>query len=147
MTEQPPGPPPGNYPPPQPRRVAVIRLRSLRRVVVIPAAATSAVSARWLPAASPPQSGGYAPPPPQSGGYPPPPPPGGYPPAGPGYGGYGTQPQYDVGDGFSWAWNKFTKNAGPLIIATLVYALVELVVVGILVTLVLDCLRNRRRKS
>ena len=97
----------------------------------------------------PPQQGGYPPPPPPSGypppphqgGYPPPPPgapgyppaPAGYPPAGPpGYG--GAQP-YNVGEAFSWAWNKFTKNAGPLIIATLVYGLI-LIVLQVIVNLV-----------
>ena len=96
----------------------------------------------------PPQHGGYPPPPPpsgyppppQHGGYPPPPQgapgyppaPGGYPPAGPpGYG--GAQP-YNVGEAFSWAWNKFTKNAGPLIIATLVYGLI-LIVLQVIVNL------------
>ena len=80
-----------------------------------------------------PRPSGY-PPPPQQGGYPPPPqhgPPGyqpapaGYPPAGPpGYG--GAQP-FNVGEAFSWAWNKFSKNAAPLIIATLVYGLIVIV--------------------
>jgi len=82
----------------------------------------------------PPQQGGYPPPPPpsgyppppQQGGYPPPPQqgysPAGYPPAGPpGYG--GAQP-FSVGEAFSWAWRKFSKNAAPLIIATLVYGLI-----------------------
>ncbi len=95
----------------------------------------------------PPQQGGYPPPPPPSG-YPPPPhqggyppapqqggyqqAPGGYPPAGPpGYG--GAQP-YSVGEAFSWAWNKFTKNAAPLIIATLVYGLI-IVVLQVIVNL------------
>jgi uncharacterized membrane protein len=95
----------------------------------------------------PPGQGGYPPPPPPSG-YPPPPPPsgyppppqqggyqqapGGYPPAGPpGYG--GAQP-YSVGEAFSWAWNKFTKNAAPLIIATLVYGLI-IVVLQVIVNL------------
>ena len=60
-------------------------------------------------------------------------PPAGYPPAGPpGYG--GAQP-YNVGEAFSWAWNKFTKNAGPLIIATLVYGLI-LIVLQVIVNLV-----------
>ncbi len=89
----------------------------------------------------PPQQGGYPPPPPpsgyppppQQGGYPPPPPsaqgyppgPQGYPPAGPpGYG--GAQP-FNVGEAFSWAWNKFSKNAAPLVIATLVFGLVVIV--------------------
>ena len=126
MTDQPPGgyPPPqppqsGGYPPPQPPQSG------------------------GYPPPPPPQSGGYPPPPPpQSGGYPPPPPPqsggyppppqsggylppaGGYPPAGgPGYG-----TGYDVGEAFKWAWNKFTKYAGPLIVATLVYALIAMAV-------------------
>jgi uncharacterized membrane protein len=80
----------------------------------------------------PPQQGGY-PPPPQQGGYPPPPggahgyssAPGGYPP--PGEPGYGGAQAFSVGDAFSWAWNKFSKNAAPLIIATLVYGLIVIV--------------------
>jgi uncharacterized membrane protein len=80
----------------------------------------------------PPPQGGY-PPPPQQGGYPPPPhgapgyPPAaaGYPPAGPP--GYGVAQAFNVGEAFSWAWNKFSKNAGPLIIATLVYGLIVIV--------------------
>lgn len=123
MTDQPPPPyggsqppPPGNYPPPPPGGYP------------------------------PPPPGGY--PPPQQGGYPPPPPQGGYPPpAGPGgypppqqggyppqpppgypsaagYGaGFGQQP-YSVGDAISWAWNKFSSNAVPLIVATLVFGLI-----------------------
>ena len=95
-----------------------------------------------------PQQGGYPPPPPPSG-YPPPPQQGGYPPPPPGAPGYppaqagyqpvgppgygGAQP-YSVGEAFSWAWNKFTKNAGPLIIATLVYGLI-LVVLQVIVNL------------
>jgi uncharacterized membrane protein len=106
----------------------------------------------------PPQQGGY-PPPPRQGGYPPPPPsgyppppqqggypplpqhgppgyqpgPAGYPPAGPpGYG--GAQP-FNVGEAFSWAWNKFSKNAAPLIIATLVYGLI-VIVLQVIVNLV-----------
>ena len=93
----------------------------------------------------PPPPGGYPPPPP-GGGYPPPPggypspPPGGYPPPPPGWGyppppgggypgwGYppppGARPSFSVGEGFSWAWNKFTKNAGPLVVATLVFGLI-----------------------
>src|SRR6185312_3260707 len=77
----------------------------------------------------PPQSGGYPPPPPpQGGGYPPPPPQaGGYPPPAPGYG----APAYSVGDAFSWAWNKFSKNAGPLIVATLVLGAIVGIIYGI----------------
>jgi uncharacterized membrane protein len=118
MNNPPPPPPPGGYPPPQ--------------------------QGGYPP---PPQRGGYPPPPPPSGypppphqgGYPPPPQhggyqqaSGGYPPAGaPGYG--GAQP-YSVGEAFSWAWNKFTKNAAPLIIATLVYGLI-IVVLQVIVNL------------
>jgi uncharacterized membrane protein len=120
MTE----PPPGGYPPPQPPQ-----------------------SGGYQPP-QPPQSGGYQPPAaPQGGGYPPPPPPhsggsppppqgggypppgGGYPPAaGPGYGGYGAYgagQRYDAIEGLKWAWNKFVKYAGPLIVATVVYALIS----------------------
>ena len=108
----PPGnfPPPGNYPPP--------------------------------PGYGPPPPGyGYPPPPP--GAYPPPPgygppqpgaypPPGSYPPPPPFEGGYFPPPpgygppanRYSVGEGLSWAWEKFTKNAGPLVVATLVFWLV-----------------------
>jgi len=103
----------------------------------------------------PPPPGGYPPPPPPQGSYPPPPPPqggyappppggysppqGGYPQQGgyPAQGGYGGYPpvaggQLDLGDGFGWAWNKFSKNAVPLIVATLVYALVLSAVYGII---------------
>ncbi|MDT5098243.1 MAG: hypothetical protein QOC76_1980 [Mycobacterium sp.] len=80
----------------------------------------------------PPHQGGY-PPPPHQGGYPPPPPgaqsyqpaQSGYPPAG--TPGYGAAQGFNVGEAFSWAWNKFSKNAGPLIIATLVYGLIVIV--------------------
>lgn len=97
----------------------------------------------------PPPPGGYPPPPPPPGGYPPPPPPGGYPPphgGAPGYppppqqGGYpppgypppggpgfGGAPAYSIGDAFSWAWNRFTNNAVPLLVATLVWGLVIVV--------------------
>ncbi|MFC7676890.1 hypothetical protein ACFQWH_27670 [Mycolicibacterium sp. GCM10028919] len=87
----------------------------------------------------PPPQGGYPPPP--QGGYPPPPqggyappPPGGYAPAGyasAGGQGFGQQ-GFSAGEGFSWAWNKFSKNAVPLIVPTLVYALA----VGILYAIV-----------
>ncbi len=55
---------------------------------------------------------------------------GGYPPAGH-YGPGGGRP-YSVGEAFSWAWNKFSKNAVPLIVATLVYALVVLALQAII---------------
>ncbi len=111
MTEQPPGPPPGSYPPPPPPQGG------------------------GYPPPQPPSGGGSypPPPPPQGGGYQTPPPQGGYPASagGPGYGGYSAEQPYSVGDAFSWAWNKFTKNAGPLIIASLVYGLVISIILGI----------------
>ena len=91
----------------------------------------------------PPPGGGSYPPPPPGGGFPPapggfPPPPGaGYPPGAPGYPpvgapGYGPGPgAYSVGDSLSWAWNKFSKNAVPLIVATVVYGLIISVLFGI----------------
>ncbi|MGA9376380.1 MAG: hypothetical protein WBV64_15400, partial [Mycobacterium sp.] len=87
----------------------------------------------------PPPPGGYPPPPPQ-GAYPPPPPGGGYPPpAGyppPGYPGTpGAGAPFNVGDAFSWAWNKFSKNAAALIVPTLVYALIVGIVGGIVYAL------------
>src|SRR6201999_3979686 len=95
---------------------------------------------------------GYGPPP--GYGAPPPPPPGYGPPPQPGYGpppgyppppGYGPPPGYPVtpgfgpppGSGFSigeawaWAWNKFKKNLGPLILAALVYGVIGVVVHGL----------------
>lgn len=106
----PPPPPPGTYPPPP----------------------------GW---GAPPQ-GGYPPPP---GAYPPPPgwgappqggyypPPGGYPPPPPAEGGYAPPPPgygrraFSIGEALSWAWNKFSKNAVPLLVATLVYGLIAIV--------------------
>ena len=83
----------------------------------------------------PPPPGGYPPPPP--GGYPPPPPgayppppPGGYPPPPPAQGGYAPPPpgygapRYSIGEALGWAWNKFTKNPVPLIVATFVFWLI-----------------------
>ncbi|ORV39220.1 hypothetical protein, partial [Mycolicibacterium doricum] len=86
--------------------------------------------------------GGYPPPPPPQGGYPPPPPQGGYPPPQGNYppDGYPPGPQggypsanfgpggYSVGDAFSWAWNKFSKNAVPLIVATLAYGVIVIAI-------------------
>ena len=126
MTDQPP-PPPGGYPPPPP-----------------PGGYPPPPPPGGYP---PPPPGGYPPPPPPQGGYPPPPPQGGYPPPPPQGGypppqgnyppdGYPPGPQggypsanfgpggYSVGDAFSWAWNKFSKNAVPLIVATLAYGLI-----------------------
>jgi uncharacterized membrane protein len=88
------------------------------------------------PGGSPPP--GYSAPPP-----PPPPPPGppagygapsaGYPPQ-PGYGvppAGRPAPQFNVGEAFSWSWNKFTSNAAALVVPVLVYGLV-LAVLGFL---------------
>lgn len=91
----------------------------------------------------PPPHYGTPPPPPGYGAQPPPPPPGYEPPPGsyppPGYGApppgwsappggpyesaYGGQPQaqFDIGAALSWSWNRFTQNALPFIVATLVY--------------------------
>ncbi len=124
MTENPPPggyppPPPGGYPPPPP-----------------PGGGYQPPPGGGY---QPPPGGGYQPPPPPpGGGYQPPPPPaggygapqgeygapqGGFPPPGPAYPPAGP-PAYNVGDAFNWAWNKFTKNAVPLIVATLVFAVV-----------------------
>ncbi|GAA4396170.1 hypothetical protein [Tsukamurella soli] len=75
-----------------------------------------------------PPPGGFPPPPTDgpTGGYPPPP--GGYPPVA-----YGGQQPYSVGDAFTWAWNKFTKNAVPLIVSMLVYAVILGVIGGVTV--------------
>ena len=66
----------------------------------------------------------------------PPPPPGNEPPAGPPPGstppppppgGYGAPPPrggFDVGAGFSWAWQKFQQNAAALVVSTLVVGLI-----------------------
>ena len=128
MTDQPPGPPPGSYPPPG-----------------------SPPSGGGYPPPPPPQGGGYPPPqppssggystpPPQSGGYPPPPQGGAYPPPAGGYPpvggpGYGAGQSYNVGDAFAWAWNKFSKNAASLIVATLVYGVILGAVYGIFLAL------------
>ena len=90
------------------------------------------------PGSYPPPQGGYPPPP--QGGYPPPPPgwgypppPGAYPPPPPAAGGYyppppgAGRPAFSVGDALTWAWNKFSKNAVPLLVATLVYGLIVIV--------------------
>lgn len=132
MSDQPPPPPPGNYPPPPP----------------------PGGGGGYPPPPGgggyppPPPGGGGYPPPPPPGGYPPPPPPGGYPPpppggvpgyppppqagypppgAGyppPGGPGFGGPQRYSVGEAFSWAWNKFSNNAVPFLVATLVWGLV-----------------------
>lgn len=77
------------------------------------------------PGYGPPPQAGYGPPP----GYPPPP---GYgpPPGYPGVPGYppGAGSPFSVGDAFNWAWNKFSKNLGPLLLAALVYFVIGAVV-------------------
>ncbi len=128
----PPGPPPGYRPPSGPppgygppgygapapgvrRTPATSRLRAaaatrLRRR--LPA------TVRRLPA-TPPQPN--YPPPPGYGpllGYPPPP----------------GQP-FSIGEAFSWAWNKFKRNLGPLILAALVYGVIGVVVHGLVFVL------------
>ncbi len=85
----------------------------------------------------PPQDPGYGqggfPPPPQGGQGFPPPPQGGYPPPPGGFGGpqFGGQQPFNIGDAFTWAWNKFTKNALALIVSVLIYALIMSAIVGI----------------
>lgn len=93
----------------------------------------------------PPPQGGYPPPPPPQGGFPPPgqggfpPPPqggfgsqGGFPPAGQGFPPVGGPQAFSVGEAFGWAWNKFTKNAVPLIVATLVFGVVLIALQGLI---------------
>lgn len=92
----------------------------------------------------PPPGWGYPPPPgayPPPGSYPPPvsyPPPGAYPPPPPADGGYVPPPpgygvpRYSIGEGLAWAWQKFTKNAVPLLVATLVFGAVMAVLVSLL---------------
>ena len=84
--------------------------------------------------APPPPPGGTPPPPPPppppGGGTPPPPPGGGTPPPGGGWGsappppptgpGAGGPSGYSVGNAFSYAFDKFKQNLGPLIIITLI---------------------------
>jgi uncharacterized membrane protein len=126
----PPGPPPGYGPPPG------------------PPPAYGPPPGQPQPGYGPPPGYGAPPPPP---GYGPPPQPGygpppGYPPP-PGYGpppgypaapGYGPPPGsgFNIGEATSWAWNKFSKNIGPLVLAALVY-LVLVVVVDILIFVLL----------
>ncbi len=133
MTEQPPpGPPPGNYPPPPPPGGYPPPQPPQGGYPPPPPPPGG-----YPPQQPPPPPGGYPPqqPPPPPGGYPPPPPPqaGGYPPTAPGMPaqGYGGAPPYNVGEAFSWAWNKFTKNAAALIVPALVYGVILGVVYGI----------------
>ncbi|OBK20826.1 hypothetical protein A5634_11610 [Mycobacterium asiaticum] len=68
----------------------------------------------------PPPGSGYGAPGSQPSGYPPP--------AGPGGGPSGAP--FSVGDAFSWAWGKFTKNIGAMLVPGAVFAL------GILIPLI-----------
>lgn len=128
MTENPPPggyppPPPGGYPPPPP-----------------PGGYQSPPPPPPGSGFGPPPGGGF-PPPHDQGSYPPPPPPGmpsggfgpegGFPPPAPGYPPAG-RPSVTVGEAFNWAWNKFTKNAVPLIVATLVFGVVIVALQGII---------------
>ncbi|MGA8544314.1 MAG: hypothetical protein WB785_03550, partial [Mycobacterium sp.] len=68
------------------------------------------------------------------------PPPSGYGPPQPGYPpspGYPPPPgqAFDIGEAFKWAWNKFSKDAVPLIVATLVYGVIGAVVYGLVFVL------------
>ena len=133
MSDQPPPQPPpgggypppqgGNYPPPQGGNYPP------------PAGGNYPPPGGGYAPPPPPPGGGYAPPP-GPGGYGPPPQgaygqpgaPGGYPPAaGPGF--PGAQ-DINVGEAFSWAWNKFTKNAAALIVPALVYGIIVSILVG-----------------
>lgn len=148
MTDAPPPPPPGGYPPPPQGGYP-------------PPPPPGGGHRPPPQGGYPPPQGGYPPPPhggfppPPQGGYPPPPPQGGFPPPPPGgyppppspQGGYAPPPpfgapypgapgypgpaQYSVGDAFSWAWNKFSKNGAALVVPTLVYVLAVAVVAGI----------------
>jgi len=114
MTEQPPESTPGEFPPPPPQ------------------GAYPPPPPGTYPQMPPP--GAYPPPPPGAGGYLPPPP-GGYPP--PVQGGWyppppgASGPGFSVGSAFDWSWKAFSRNAVPLIVATLIYA----VIIGALVFL------------
>ncbi len=123
-----PPPPPAAYPPPPPGAYSA------------PAPGWGPPSGSYPPpGAYPPPPGAYPPPPP--GAYPPPPP-GAYPPPPAGYyppppaaeGGYAPpppgwgRPAFSVGEALSWAWAKFTKNALPLILATIVLFGIPLII-------------------
>lgn len=56
---------------------------------------------------------------------------GGFPPPAPGFPPGDGRPAFSVGEAFGWAWNKFAKNAVPLIVATLVFGVVLLALQGI----------------
>ena len=94
---------------------------------------------------APPPAGGAAQSPPPPGAYQPsygtnPPPPGAYPPPSGAYPPPYGPPQPtgpDIGQAFSYGWNAFTRNAGPFVIAALIYtAAIMVLVVGFYVLVV-----------
>ena len=101
------------------------------------------------PGSDPPPPGSYPPPPgwgtPPQGAYPPPgwgtPPQGVYPPPPPAEGGYAPpppgygRPAFSIGEALSWAWHKFSKNAVPLILASLIWGLIFAAVAGVFAVL------------
>lgn len=96
----------------------------------------------YPPPAGPPPGFG-APPPPPGWGYPPPgayPPPGSYPPPPP-PGSYPPPPppprhRLSIGDALGWSWQKFARNAVPLLVAALIINVVILLLtVGFAVVL------------
>jgi uncharacterized membrane protein len=114
MTQPPnPGdfPPPGGYPPPYPGQVPQPPQYGVPPQWGAPQPGAYPQGA-YLQGAYPP-AGGYPPPPPAEGGYYPPPPGAG-------------RPAFTISEGISWAWSKFTKNAIPLLVGTLVLTLVPL---------------------
>ncbi len=133
----PPPPPPGGYPPPPPPRGYP------------PPPPPSGYPPPPPGNYPPPQQGGY--PPPQQGGYPPPQQ-GGYPPAGrlsaqPGYPPAPGAPALNVGEAFSWAWNKFSKNVAAIIVPTLVYSVIAGVLFGIVYGIAMALAPNANYES
>jgi len=120
MTQPPnPGefPPPGAYPPPYPGQAP--QPPQYGAVPQWGAPPPGAYPQGGYPQGAYPPPGGYPPP----GAYPPPPPAeGGYFPPPPGAG----RPAFTASEGISWAWAKFTKNAVPLLVGTLVLTLIPL---------------------
>ncbi len=101
-----PPPPPGGFPPPPPGAYPP------------PPGWGPQPGGYGVPQGGYPPPGAYPPPPPAEGGWAPPPP------------GYG-RPAFTVGEGVSWAWNKFVKNAAPLVLATLIFGLILFAVMGV----------------
>lgn len=116
MTDQ---PPPGNYPPPPSGGEPVPGTPPPAGAYPPPGATSPPGAYPPPPGAYPPPPGAYPPPPPAAGGYAPPPP------------GYGQPPPFSVGDAFSWAWNKFSKNAAALILSMIAYVVILAVLGGL----------------